>query len=111
MVCAFAGLQALCSKAVAESDIIAPLLGQTNMYGLAKAGAKIKADQPQVLQPTKQWLLCRVWATNANMWQACCSHGLHTKHIFTAPSQGHLSLEALEVGGLRWWQLRQEQLL
>jgi len=22
-----------------------------------------------------------------------------------------LSLEALEVGGLRWWQLRQEQLL
>ena len=44
MVCAFTGLQALCSKAVAESDIIAPLLGQTNMYGLAKAGAKIKAD-------------------------------------------------------------------
>ena len=28
---------------MAEDDI-APLLGQTNAYGLAKAGAKIKAD-------------------------------------------------------------------
>ena len=44
VVCAFAGLQALLVKTVAESDIIAPLLGQTNVYGLAKAGAKIKAD-------------------------------------------------------------------
>ena len=43
MVCVFAGLQALHVKAVVENSI-APLLGQTNVYGLAKAGAKIKAD-------------------------------------------------------------------
>ena len=49
---------------------IAPLLGQTNVYGLAKAGAKIKADQPQVLQPIKHWLLCRVWATNEHIFVA-----------------------------------------
>ena len=31
-------------KTLAENNGIAPLLGQTNAYGLAKAGAKIKAD-------------------------------------------------------------------
>ena len=44
MVGAFASLHTLRVKTVAENGIIAPLLGQTNLYGLTKAGAKIKAD-------------------------------------------------------------------
>ena len=70
------------SCTVAE-HCFAPLLGQTNMYGLAKAGAKIKADQPQVLQPIKPWLLCRVWATNNWRHVALmgCMQGILLRHL------------------------------